>query len=173
MLAIVTGCGTVGSRDDGHDQEAWRVEKLATEQGTECRMHSAPVRFTAAHGVDWVTVTVDHAGVIRLRARQDAFDRRAISQIGVRVNDSQPVLNPEPGTSAQELVFNKRESARLLDQLARGSTARVQVALAPSQELLSQPLDLRTFQEEYLKYKVCKVFADGDQAAARPYPRLR
>ncbi len=149
----------------GEAKAMWSVARsnggsLSSEQ---CKLLSSPKTYSSGAGSDEIRVEVSNSGLVSLITQEDPFDTRALDQIGLRIDDRDAVLKPQPH-GAQRLTFNERESGLLLDQMREGSSLRIQIVLYPRKELLTGVYSLRGFESALLTYRMCEVVR-AEQAA--------
>jgi len=112
-------------------------------------------------------------GLVSLQSDHDPFDLAVRDEMGVQVKGEAPVLAPRLGSSPKELTFSPQDSARLLDQLAKGSWARIQVALVPRKEMLTAAYSLKGFEEALRSYRMCEVFRAKQESETPAYESTR
>lgn len=161
MSQLLVACSGVSHLEKADVKQPWKVEKQAqsTAGYDSCSLVSNPENFSSSYGISPIKILVEQDGLVRLQSSNDAFDLKALDQIGIRVDENAPVLKPSKDTTPQSLIFNEAASNKLLKQMEAGATVRVQVALLPKRELLSGAYSLTGFSDTYLEYKICRVFA--------------
>lgn len=181
MLWLLGGCAGPISNHDHPSEVAWQLQRGEATVTTppSCALVSAPQTFATGVGLGHVRLRIHSNGLVSLQSDHDPFDLGVREQMGIQVKEHAPVLAPQAGSSPQELTFSPEDSARLLDQLARGTWARIQVALVPRKEMLTAAYSLNGFDEALRSYRVCEVFrakqegeSSGD-AATPPLARER
>lgn len=149
----------------GEAKAMWSVARSNGEAPTheQCKLLSSPKTYSTGAGSDQIRVEVSNSGLVSLITQEDPFDTRALDQIGLRVDDGNAVLKPQP-KSAQRLTFGERESTVLLDQMRAGESLRIQIVLYPRKELLTGVYSLRGFESALLTYRMCEVMRAEQEA---------
>lgn len=162
---IGTACGTSSSVKKAENTNGWKLKQSprSDNNGLICALSSPPKRYATGAGVDEERILVHADGTVSLRTVLDAFDTRAIRQIGISVDDRPAFLAPTP-VGSHELRFTAQDSEALLEQMTAGRTARIQVALHPRKELLTGVYSLRGFEQALLNYRMCEVMDAERQA---------
>lgn len=172
---VVTACASQPSDHNHRAGVPWQLQRTGatTSAPASCVLVSAPQPFATGAGLDHVRLRIHSDGLVSLQSDHDPFDLAVRDEMGVQVKGEPPVLAPRVGHSPKELTFTPQDSARLLDQLAQGSWARVQVALVPRKEMLTAAYSLKGFEEALRSYRMCEVFRAKQEGETPAYRSTR
>lgn len=170
MLWLLSACAGQMNNHDHPAEVSWQLQRGGATVTTppSCALVSAPQSFATGVGLGHVRLRIHSDGLISLQSEHDPFDLAIRDQMGIQVKGQTPVLAPRIGNSPQELTFSPQDSARLLDQLASGTWARIQVALVPRKEMLTAAYSLKGFEEALRSYRVCEVFRAKQEGESQP-----
>lgn len=173
-LAGLVALGACANQPSDHNHRAsapWQLQRGGSTNASapNCVLASAPQPFVTGVGLDHVRVRIHSDGLVSLQSDHDPFDLAVRDQMGIQVKGHAPMLAPRVGSSPKELTFSSEMSAKLLEQLANGSWARIQVALVPRKEMLTAAYSLEGFDEALKSYRVCEVFRAKQEGNSPAY----
>lgn len=168
---VLAACASPPSDHNHRAGAPWQMQRggATATMAASCVLVSAPQPFVTGVGLDHVRLRIHDDGLVSLQSEHDPFDLAVRDEMGVQVKGQTPVLAPRMGSSPKELTFSPQDSARLLDQLANGSWARIQVALVPRKEMLTAAYSLEGFEEALRSYRMCEVFRAKQQGESPAY----
>lgn len=124
--------------------QAWKFETQISEMTDElsCLMFSDSEYFVSTPGAipiaSYIYIGLQDSGNLSLISKDYPFNTRLINQIGVRVDKNPPFFGPQETRDGKILNFDSTQSQLIIEQMLKGETLTVQVAIFPDSKLITK-----------------------------------